>query len=100
MAFTRAELAAMAEADAEIEAEFRLEPEDLALPRELDRTARFDGLPYEARKVAAQRKAYYEANREKYNACHRSCMQKRRAACKDGGCRCGRPEEPRKEATA
>ena len=68
MPFTPEELAEMAAADAEIEASFRLEQEDLERGRKLDREAHFDGLPFDKRKVAAQRKAYYEANREKVAA--------------------------------
>ena len=63
--FTPEELAEMAAADAEIEAEFRLTQEDLDRSRELDREAKFRALPMEKQKVAAQQKAYYEANREK-----------------------------------
>ena len=63
--FTPEELAEMAAADAEIEAEFRLTQEDLDRSRELDREARFRALPMEKQKVAAQQKAYREANREK-----------------------------------
>ena len=63
--FTPEELAEMAAADAEIEAEFRLTQEDLDRSRELDREAKFRALPMEKQKVAAQRKAYLEANREK-----------------------------------
>ena len=68
MPFTPEELAEMAAADAEIEASFRLEQEDLERARELDREAHFEALPYEKRKVAAQQKAYREANREKVAA--------------------------------
>ena len=93
MPFTPEELAEMAAADAEIEASFRLEQADLDRSRELDRQARFDGLDpekqrvaaqqkawYEANKdkVAAQRKAYREANKDKYNAYMREYMRKRR----------------------
>ena len=63
--FTPEELAEIAAADAEIEAEFRLTQEDLDRSRELDREAKFRALPMEKQKVAAQRKAYLEANREK-----------------------------------
>lgn len=76
--FTPEELAEMAAADAEIEAEFRLEQDDLERSRELDKIARFESLPPEKRKVAAQQKAYREANREKYNAYMREYMRKRR----------------------
>ena len=63
--FTPEELAEIAAADAEIEAEFRLTQEDLDRSRELDREAKFRALPMEKQKVAAQQKAYREANREK-----------------------------------
>ena len=66
--FTPEELAEMEAADSEIEAEFRLTQEDLDRSRELDREAKFRALPMEKQKVAAQRKAYREANREKVAA--------------------------------
>ena len=68
MPFTAEELADMAAADAEIEATFRLEQDDLDRSKELDRQAHMDALPPEKRKVAAQQKAYREANREKVAA--------------------------------
>ena len=68
MPFTPEELAEMAAADAEIEASFHLEQEDLVRARELDALSRFEQLPPEKRKVAAQKKAYREANREKVAA--------------------------------
>ena len=78
MSFTPEELAEMAAADAEIEASFRLEPDDLIRSARFDRLAHFEALPPEKRKVAAQKKAYREANREKYNAYMREYMRKRR----------------------
>ena len=66
--FTPEELAEIAAADAEIEAEFRLTQEDLDRSRELDREAKFRALPMEKQKVAEYQKAYYEANREKVAA--------------------------------
>ena len=99
--FTAEELAEMAAADAEIEAEFRLTPEELEQSSELDREAKFSSLPPEKRKVAEYQKAYYEANREKVAAQqkayreanrekHRAYMceymRKRRS---QGGVRCG-----------
>ena len=78
MPFTPEELAEMAEADAEIEASFHLEQADLDLSLELDRQAHFDGLSPEKQKVAAQQKAWYEANRGKYNAYMREYMRRRR----------------------
>ena len=82
--FTPEELAEMAAADAEIEAEFRLTQEDLDRSRELDREAKFRALPMEKQKVAAQKKAYREANREQLRERARNYMRayrtKKRAA--------------------
>ncbi len=63
--FTPEELAEMAAADAEIEKAFRLTQEDLDRSRELDLEAKFQALPAKKQKLAAQQKAYREANREK-----------------------------------
>lgn len=68
MLFTPEELAEMAAADAEIEATFLLEQADLDRSRELDRQAHFDGLEPEKQRVAAQQKAWYEANKDKVAA--------------------------------
>ena len=88
--FTAEELAEIAVADAEIEAEFRLTLEDLEQSSELDREAKFSSLPSEKRKVAEYQKAYREANREKLRAYMREYMReymrKRRG---QGGVRCG-----------
>lgn len=77
--FTPEELAEMEAADAEIEAEFRLTQEDLDRSRELDREAKFRALPMEKQKVAAQQKAYYEANREQLRERARNYMREYRA---------------------
>ena len=77
MPFTPEELAEMAAADAEIEASFRLEQADLDRSRELDRQAHFDGLDPEKQRVAARQKAWYEANKDKYNAYMREYMRNR-----------------------
>ena len=66
--FTREELEEMRRADEEIEASFRLSPEDLARSHRLDRAAVLDGMDGIARQKAARNKAYYEANREKVAA--------------------------------
>lgn len=79
MTWTKEELAEMAAADAEIEADFRLTPEDLALAREADREAVFDAKDNAAQKLAAQKKAYREANREKVADYQRSYRQRKRA---------------------
>ena len=77
--FTAEELAAMAAADAEIDAEFedettayRLAREDADYASELDKLARFDGLTNREaaakRKAAAYQKAYREANKDEIAA--------------------------------
>ena len=68
MPFTEEELAEMAAADAEIEASFQLTNDDLVMSREFDRMAVLDSMDNQKRKVAAQQKAWYEANREKVAA--------------------------------
>ena len=78
--FSAAELAEMAAADAEIEASFRLEQDDLDRSLVLDRLAHFESLPPEKRKVAAQKKAYREANREKLRSYAREYARRRREA--------------------
>lgn len=68
MPFTREELAAMAAADREIEENFCLDPEDMALSRELDRAAKLEAMTGDKRKVAAQQKAYREAHKDQLAA--------------------------------
>lgn len=86
--FTPEELAEMAAADAEIEAEFRLTQEDLDRSYKLDREAKFRALPMEKQKLAARQKAYREANREKVRERARNYMRayrtKKRAAAGAG----------------
>ena len=65
MGFTKEELEAMRLADEEIEREFSLSVDDIADSNELDRAALYDRKSEKERKVAAQRKAYYEANKDK-----------------------------------
>ena len=94
MPFTEEELAEMAAADAEIKASFQLTNDDLVMSREFDRMAVLDSMDNQKRKVAAQQKAWYEANREKvaaqqkayreanrekYNAYMREYLRRRRA---------------------
>ena len=76
--FTQEELAEMAAADAEIEAEFRLTEDDLERSKAFDRFAKFDALPSSKQKVAAQQRAWYEANREKVAAQQRAYREANR----------------------
>ena len=68
----------MAAADAEIDAEFRLTQDDLDRSKEFDRFAKFDALPSSKQKVAAQQRAWYEANREKVAAQQRAYREANR----------------------
>ena len=68
MAFTPEELEAMRLADEEIEREFSLSVDDIAASDELDRAALYDRKSEKERKVAARRKAYQEANKDKVAA--------------------------------
>lgn len=83
----------MASADAEFEASFTMTQSEIDFSRELDKTIHFKNLTGDKQKVAAQqkayreanrekvaaqKKAYYEANREAYNAYMREYMRKRR----------------------
>ena len=67
MPFTPEELAEMAAADAEIEAA-ELTIEDYRETDARDRAVRMERKGPKGRKVAAQQKAWYEANREKVAA--------------------------------
>lgn len=83
MAFTTAELEEMRRADAEIETSFRLCQEDLDRGREIDRLAKFEAKEPEARRVAAYKKAYREANREElaaYQKAYREANREKLAA--------------------
>ena len=66
--FNAEELAAMRLADEEIEREFRWTNEELEASRKRDRESIFDRKDVADQKLAAQQKAYYEANREKVAA--------------------------------
>lgn len=94
--FTPEELAEMAAADAEIDA-MPLTLEDYRETDGRDRSVKMERKGLKGKKVAAQQKAYYEANREKvaaqkkayreanrekYNAYMREYMRKRREQCR------------------
>ena len=65
MPFTPAELAEMERADAEIEASFCITNDEISFGRLLDRDAVLENMDTKRRKVAEQRRQYYEANKEK-----------------------------------
>ena len=82
--FTAEELAAMRLADEEIEREFRWTNEELEASRKRDRESALDQKDFAAQKVAAQKKAYYEANREKINEKRRRKYREKRIRNQDG----------------
>ena len=69
-------------ADEEIDEGFHLTSEDIKRSRDLDKTAKHEKLDNRSKKIAAQKAAYREANKEKYRAYTREYMRKRRAAAK------------------
>lgn len=78
MPFTAAELEEMRLADEEIERDFALTPEDLALSRARDREAVLETLPNDKRKIADNHRAYREANRAKIADYQRAYREARR----------------------
>ena len=95
--FTEEELEELRRVDEELDVEFHLTPEDLRFSRQLDREAALDKLDNRGRKIAAQKAAYYEANkdkiaaqkaayreanREKWNAYQREYRRRKREAKK------------------
>ena len=77
--FTPEELEELRRADEELDSEFVQTQEEIEESRRRDRSAKLDTLDNQGRKIAAQQAAYYEANREKYNAYMREYLRKRRA---------------------
>lgn len=83
MPFTPEELAELAAFDAEIDAEFELTDEELRTSRTRDKEICFERKEPKARKIAEAQRAYYEANREKYNAYMREYMRRKYAERKN-----------------
>ena len=65
MGFTPAELAEIARADAEIEANFCITNEEIAFGHALDRASALDNMDSRKRKAAESQRRWYEANKEK-----------------------------------
>ena len=75
--WTPEELAAMAAADAEIDA-LPMTPDDYRMSRSLDLAAADDRRDNQAKKIAAKQRAYYEANREEIAARQRAYREANR----------------------
>ena len=83
--FTDQELEELRLADEELDENYTLSMEDMALSRRLDREAKFDRLDNKGKKIAAQKAAYREANREKiadYQAAYYEANREKIAAQK------------------
>ena len=82
--FTAEEMEEMRLADEEIERDFRWTNEELEASRERDRVAALDQKDFAAQKLAAKKKAYREANREKINERRRRKYREKRIRNQDG----------------
>ena len=104
MMFTPEELEELRRADAEIDENFRLTNEEMQASRKRDRESVVDRKDRRGKKIAAQKAAYYEANkekiaaqqaawkkenREKWNAYQREYRKKRKAASRSASPKSG-----------
>jgi hypothetical protein len=78
--FSPEELEELRRADSEIDENYSQTAEEIAESRKRDRAAKLDSMNAKDRKIAENKRAYYEANREKYNAYMREYQRKRKAA--------------------
>ena len=78
--FTAEELEELRKADAELDEEFVQTQEEIEESRKRDKQVRFDRLDAKGKKIAENKRAYYEANREKYNEYMRNYLRNRRKA--------------------
>lgn len=83
MPFTPEELAELAAFDAEIDAEFEWTNQELRESRARDKGICFERKGRKAQKIAEAKRAYYEANREKYNVYMREYMRRKYAERKN-----------------
>ena len=79
--FTPEELAELAAYDVEIEEE-PLTMEEIRAARERDKSALHDAKDRKKQKIAENKRAYYEANREKWNAYQREYKRRKRQEAK------------------
>lgn len=78
--FTPEELEELRRADAELDEEFVQTQEEIEESRKRDKQVLFDRMDAKRKKIAENKRAYYEANREKYNEYMRNYLRKRREA--------------------
>ena len=78
MMFTPEELEELRRADAEIDENFRITNEEIQASRKRDRESVVDRKDHRGKKIAAQKAAYREANKEKIAAQKAAWLQKNR----------------------
>ena len=78
MTWTAEELEEMRQADEEIERDFALTQEDLVRSRAMDREAALQRMDNRAASIAAQKRAWYAANRDKIAAQKRAWYEANR----------------------
>lgn len=66
--FTAAEMEELRQADAEIDAEYALTPDEIKASRKRDREAELERMDPQKRSIAARQAAYREANKEQIAA--------------------------------
>ena len=88
MMFTPEELEELRLADAEIDENFRLTNEEIQASRKRDRESVVDRKDHRGKKIAAQQAAWFQKNREKWNAYQRE-YRKRKAASRSGSPKSG-----------
>ena len=81
--FTPEELEELRRADEALDDSFVQTQEEIELSRERDRKSRLSNMDPDKRKIAESKRAYREANREKYNAYMRNYFAARRAKKKE-----------------
>jgi hypothetical protein len=80
--FTKEELEELRRADAKLDEEFVQTREEIVESRKRDKQARLDRMDSKSKKIAENKRAYYEANREKINEYMRNYMRKKKEAAK------------------
>ena len=88
MMFTPEELEELRRADAEIDENFRLTNEEMQASRKRDRESVVDRKDHRGKKIPAQQAAWFQKNREKWNAYQRE-YRKRKAASRSGSPKSG-----------
>ena len=80
--FTPEELEELRRADAELDEEFVQTQEEIEESRKRDKAVKMQRLDNKSKKIAENKRAYREANREKYNEYMRNYLRQRRATAR------------------